>query len=97
MQGIGDILGEKREIGTQKSKNIGERHIIFGEISEKLKATSYKKISAALLGKLLSVYKTEDLYVLHSNCKDAKNYAALFWYHVRPNTSKTIKPIKEKK
>jgi len=80
---VGEIIGSKSTV-SPKAKNIGERHIIFGEIAEKLKETSYKKISLPLLGKLLSIYETPFLYDLHSRCKQAKNYAALFWYHVKP-------------
>lgn len=81
MKRIGEIL---ETATTPKSKYIGKRHLIVGEIAEKLAETSFKKVSIKALGKILSKYKTEEeLYELHSNCKQARNYSALFWHIVK--------------
>ena len=93
MKGIREILTSE---GEKKSKNIGERHLIVGEIDKKLKETSYKRISLPLLGKLLSVYKGEnDLRDLHRKCIDSKNYAAMFWWHF-PKKPKMFGSLKVK-
>jgi hypothetical protein len=81
MKSIRDI-GNSREQNSPKPKNIGERHVIVGEIHENLK-TSFKKLSLVQLGNMLSIYRTEQLYPLHSVCKQAKNYAAMFWWHFK--------------
>lgn len=91
MEGLFGYIEEKRK-EIQKStaneqKNIGERHIIFGEIADKLNIHSYKKITKPFLGKLLSIYSTPQLYDLHSACKQANNYAALFWHFVHKKTT----------
>ena len=81
MKGIDEIIKKKQEEKT--SKNIGERHLIVGDIAKKLNETSYKKLSMSLLGKLLSRFPTSKLYSLHKECIDGKNYAALFWWNVK--------------
>ncbi len=79
MQSMFEVL-EKKEVNMDdKTKNVGERHEIVGLIFNKLKATSFKKIRIEWLGKILSKFKTPDLYAFHKECMGANNYAALFW------------------
>ena len=81
MEQISTLFG--KVILDNKKTNLGERHLILGEIAKKFNENSYKKLANATIATFLSPYDTQQLYAFHRKCTDSKNYAAMFWWHVK--------------
>lgn len=85
MQNIKDLFSNTRILTVSKSRRT-ERGDLITSFTEKLnkdrEGTKYKPLKVPFVASLLSKVSVFNLYRLHKECEEAKNFSSLFWYKV---------------
>lgn len=79
-------LFDNRKYEFVKSRRT-ERGDLLTEFASMINATrtgKYKPLSLKTYGFYLSPYTTSELYFLLKKCNSSKNFAATFWWTVKP-------------
>jgi hypothetical protein len=94
MKDIKDLFNNIRIVQPTKSRRTerGDLIVAFTERLNAERGKAYKPLTIGYVSYLLSikdshqrmVFPLSELYFFYKKCKEAKNFTACFWYHVKP-------------